>query len=148
MNSQTGAASGLADGQGAYAAVAKKIKNWGQELGFAAIGIARADVSAAAPWLMRWLALGRHGEMDYMAKHAALRTAPQQLLPGTLSVISARLPYWPAAVDAQQGGPRGANDSSHLPKPRSIRPKTGGPSRSGLLAWVPVWMRSRGAPKD
>jgi epoxyqueuosine reductase len=102
VNSQTGAASGLVDGQGAYAAVAKKIKNWGQELGFAAIGIARADVSAAAPWLMRWLALGRHGEMDYMAKHAALRAAPPLLLPGALSVISVRLAYWPAAVDAQQ----------------------------------------------
>jgi epoxyqueuosine reductase len=102
VNSQTGAASGLADGQGAYAAVAKKIKDWGQELGFAAIGIARADVSAAAPWLMRWLALGRHGEMDYMAKHAALRAAPPLLLPGALSVISVRLAYWPAAVDAQK----------------------------------------------
>jgi epoxyqueuosine reductase len=51
---------------------------------------------------MRWLELGRHGEMDYMAKHAALRAAPQGLLPGTLSVISARLPYWPAAADARQ----------------------------------------------
>jgi epoxyqueuosine reductase len=101
-NSQTGATAGLADGQGAYAAVAQKIKDWGQELGFAAIGIARADVSAAAPWLLRWLALGRHGEMDYMAKHAALRAAPSLLLPGALSVISARLAYWPAAVDAQR----------------------------------------------
>lgn len=100
-NSQTSAAD-LADGQGAYAAVAQKIKDWGQELGFAAIGIARADVSAAAPWLLRWLALGRHGEMDYMAKHAALRVAPPLLLPGALSVISVRLAYWPAAVDAQR----------------------------------------------
>jgi hypothetical protein len=63
---------------------------------------AGVDVSAATPWLRRWLALGRHGEMDYMAKHAALRATPQRLLPGTLSVISARLPYWPDAVDARQ----------------------------------------------
>ncbi|MEF8708858.1 MAG: tRNA epoxyqueuosine(34) reductase QueG [Candidatus Accumulibacter propinquus] len=79
-----------------------RIKAWGQELGFAAIGIATTDVTAARPRLMRWLELGRHGEMDYMAKHANLRATPQGLLPDTLSVISARLPYWPAAADARQ----------------------------------------------
>jgi len=100
-NSQTGADGGVADQHATYATVAQKIKDLGQELGFASIGIARADVAAAAPWLMRWLALGRHGEMDYMAKHAALRATPQLLLPGALSVISVRLPYWPAAVDGQ-----------------------------------------------
>ncbi len=78
----------------------RRIKEWGQELGFASLGIARADVSAATPRLLRWLALGRHGEMDYMSKHASLRTAPEKLLPGTLSVISVRLPYWPVAADA------------------------------------------------
>jgi len=85
-----------------FAALVKKIKRWGQELGFAQIGIAGTDVSAATPELMRWLELGRHGEMDYMAKHAALRAAPQTLVPGTLSVISARLPYWPSAADGEQ----------------------------------------------
>jgi hypothetical protein len=34
------------------------------------------DVTAATPWLRRWLALGRHGEMHYMAKHAGLRAHP------------------------------------------------------------------------
>ncbi|WP_300339291.1 tRNA epoxyqueuosine(34) reductase QueG [Accumulibacter sp.] len=101
-NSQTGARCGPANGRGDYAKVVRRIKEWGQELGFASIGIASADVSAAAPWLLRWLALGRHGEMNYMAKHASLRAAPQELLPGTLSVISARLPYWPDAADAEQ----------------------------------------------
>lgn len=83
-----------------WATLVKKIKRWGRELGFAELGIATADVSAATPELMRWLQLGRHGEMDYMAKHAALRAAPQALLPSTLSVISARLPYWPQAREA------------------------------------------------
>jgi epoxyqueuosine reductase len=50
---------------------------------------------------LRWLELGRHGAMHYMAKHAALRAQPQALVPGTRSVISARLPYWPHAADAQ-----------------------------------------------
>ena len=83
-------------------ALARKIKVWGQQLGFAELGIARADVAAATPQLMRWLALGRHGEMDYMAKHAALRAAPAALVPATVSVISARLPYWPSAAPGEQ----------------------------------------------
>lgn len=37
-----------------------------------------------------------------MAKHAALRLAPTQLLPKTLSVISARIPYWPEADDSER----------------------------------------------
>ena len=99
-NFRTNSSKGCQEVRPDYAELVRRIKEWGQELGFAAIGVARADVSAATPWLLRWLKLGRHGEMDYMAKHAALRTAPQRLLPGTLSVISARLPYWPAAADA------------------------------------------------
>ena len=83
-------------------ALVKKIKAWGRELGFAELGIARADVSGASPQLMRWLELGRHGEMDYMAKHAALRAQPDALVPDTLSVISARLPYWPQAAASEQ----------------------------------------------
>ncbi|MBK7674042.1 MAG: tRNA epoxyqueuosine(34) reductase QueG [Candidatus Accumulibacter sp.] len=100
-DSQTGSGAGVTSGQTDYAEMARRIRDWGQELGFAATGIASVDVSAAVPWLMRWLELGRHGEMDYMAKHAALRAAPQGLLPGARSVISVRLPYWPDAVDAR-----------------------------------------------
>jgi len=85
-----------------WAELVKKIKIWGRELGFAELGIARADVSAASPRLLRWLELGRHGEMNYMAKHAALRAQPDALFPGTLSVISARLPYWPRATASEQ----------------------------------------------
>ena len=89
------------DGLDAVALV-RKIKTWGRELGFAELGIARADVSAARAGLMRWLDLGRHGEMDYMAKHAALRAQPETLVPGALTVISARLPYWPQAAPGEQ----------------------------------------------
>jgi epoxyqueuosine reductase len=85
-----------------WVALVKKIKAWGRELGFAELGIASVDVSGASPQLMRWLELGCHGEMDYMAKHAALRSRPDALVPATLSVISARLPYWPQAVASEQ----------------------------------------------
>ena len=81
-----------------WATLAADIKAWGVELGFAEIGIARADPSEAVPGLQRWLELGRHGVMDYMAKHAHLRAAPAELHAGTITVVTARLPYWPEAL--------------------------------------------------
>lgn len=89
-----------------YAALAERIRRWGAELGFQAIGIADADLSAAEGRLAEWLALGWHGEMDYMARHGALRARPAELVPGTLRVIACRMDYaptledeWPALAD-------------------------------------------------
>ena len=75
------------------AALADRIKQWGAELGFQAVGIADIDLSAAGGRLAEWLGLGWHGEMDYMARHAELRAHPEALLPGTLRVISCRMDY-------------------------------------------------------
>jgi epoxyqueuosine reductase len=76
-----------------YAALAQRIKTWGRELGFQAVGIAEADLSAAEPRLLEWLARGWHGEMEYMARHGALRARPAELNPGTVRVISCRMDY-------------------------------------------------------
>jgi len=75
--------------------LAAQIKSWGQELGFQAVGIAGVELPQAEQRLLQWLAAGRHGAMDYMAKHGTKRAQPAQLLPGTLRVISARLDYRP-----------------------------------------------------
>lgn len=79
--------------------LAALIKQWGQELGFSAIGIARAEIGEAAPRLRDWLERGYQGEMDYMARHADLRSDPQSLVAGTVTVISAALDYLPHAPD-------------------------------------------------
>ncbi|HNS28391.1 MAG TPA: tRNA epoxyqueuosine(34) reductase QueG [Steroidobacteraceae bacterium] len=72
-------------------------------LGFAALGITGIDLTEDERHLDRWLAAGRHGEMDYMARHGTKRSRPAELLPGTLRVISARMDYWPpGGRDAQQ----------------------------------------------
>jgi epoxyqueuosine reductase len=34
--------------------------------------------------------------MHYMQRHGVMRSRPQQLLPGTVRVVSARMDYWPA----------------------------------------------------
>jgi epoxyqueuosine reductase len=82
--------------------LATQIKQWGRELGFAAVGIADGDLSIAEAGLQAWLDRGFHGEMDYMAAHGAKRSRPSELVPGTIRVISARLDYFPpASADPQ-----------------------------------------------
>ena len=78
-----------------YAALAAKIKVWGAELGFQAVGIANTDLGAAEARMQEWLAQGYHGAMDYMAKHGTKRSRPDELIPGTLRVISLRMDYYP-----------------------------------------------------
>src|SRR5499427_8122635 len=82
------------------AALAAKVKAWGRELGFQAVGIADTDLSAIEPRLLAWLASGFAGELDYMRKHGAKRTRPASLVPGTVRVITARMDYLPRAADS------------------------------------------------
>lgn len=58
------------------------------------------DLSTAEPGLLAWLANGYHGDMAYMAAHGLRRARPAELVPGTLSVITARMDYLPAATPA------------------------------------------------
>jgi epoxyqueuosine reductase len=69
-----------------------------QKLGFSQIGVAGVDLSSAEPGLLAWLAAGCHGDMHYMASHGLKRARPAELLPGTLSVITARMDYLPTAT--------------------------------------------------
>ena len=85
-----------------YAALKEKIREAGKQLGFAAVGVARAEPGPAVEKLREWLAAGCHGEMDYMARHAELRADPQQLHPGTLTVISVAIDYLPHRRSADQ----------------------------------------------
>ncbi|MDD0836957.1 tRNA epoxyqueuosine(34) reductase QueG [Curvibacter sp. HBC61] len=66
------------------------------ELGFSQIGVAGVDLSSAEPGLEAWLAAGFHGSMAYMASHGLKRARPAELLPGTVSVLTARMDYRPA----------------------------------------------------
>jgi epoxyqueuosine reductase len=87
-----------------YAAIARQIKEWARSLGFQAVGIAHADLSAAEARLLEWLDRGWHGEMEYMARNAGLRSSPASLKPGTLRVISCRMDYLndvPGSVDQE-----------------------------------------------
>lgn len=90
------------------AALADAIKGWAKELGFAEAGISDVDLSKEQPHLLRWLRRGYHGDMHYMARHGLKRSRPEQLVPGTVRVISVRMDYlppdYPARNDPQEAG--------------------------------------------
>jgi epoxyqueuosine reductase len=83
------------DGQ----ALHQRLREWAHEAGFSQIGIAGVDLADAEPGLAAWLAAGFHGGMGYMAAHGLRRARPAALVPGTVSVITARMDYLPRAVD-------------------------------------------------
>ncbi|WP_284395478.1 tRNA epoxyqueuosine(34) reductase QueG [Acidovorax sp. SUPP2825] len=76
------------------------MQGWARELGFSQIGVAGVDLSSAEPGLMQWLAQGFHGDMHYMQTHGLRRARPAELVPGTVSVITARMDYLPRDTPA------------------------------------------------
>ncbi len=76
-------------------ALARSIKAWGRDLGFQQVGITGTDLGDAESRLLAWLDAGRHGEMDYMARHGTRRSRPAVLIPGTRSVVCVRMDYLP-----------------------------------------------------
>jgi len=74
-----------------------RLKAKAAELGFAACGVARADVSPqAGVRLHQWLAAGMHGDMLWMAERAGQRESPAALWPEVRSVIALGMSYAPA----------------------------------------------------
>ena len=80
--------------------LASDIRHWGLELGFQQLGISSAGLDEHETCLLNWLKAGHHGEMDYMERHGTSRSRPGELVPGTVSVISVRMDYWPDEAQA------------------------------------------------
>ncbi len=98
----TDSGNGTGNGQPAPAVLGARIRSWGRELGFSAVGFTGVDLSDAEPGLRAWLEAGFHGSMGYMERHGMTRARPAELVPGTVSVISVRMDYLdPAAADAE-----------------------------------------------
>jgi len=83
-----------------YAELSRQIKSWARELGFQEVGISDIELQEAETHLHNWLRKQWHGDMHYMSKHGAKRSQPQELLPGTLRIISVSMQY--RVVDQQQ----------------------------------------------
>ncbi|MGH8398051.1 MAG: tRNA epoxyqueuosine(34) reductase QueG [Gammaproteobacteria bacterium] len=78
-----------------FTALAGRIREWAQELGFQRTGISGVELPEDERHLLDWLKQQRHGEMGYMQRHGTRRSRPAELVPGTVRVISVRMDYWP-----------------------------------------------------
>jgi epoxyqueuosine reductase len=70
-----------------------RIREWATELGFQQLGVSDVDLGDHPDYLQRWLDAGYHGDMHYMAKHGSRRSHPDELIPGTLRVLTLRMDY-------------------------------------------------------
>jgi epoxyqueuosine reductase len=77
------------------ATLKQEIAGWARELGFGRIGITGVELDGAHARLLEWLGRGWQGDMDYLARHGTRRSHPEELVPGTVRVLSARLDYFP-----------------------------------------------------
>ncbi len=76
----------------------QSIKAFAKNLGFEAIGIAKAGfLEEEAPRLEAWLNQGMHGQMQYMENFFDKRLDPTKLVPGAKTVISLMYNYFPEA---------------------------------------------------
>lgn len=67
-----------------------------KELGFFHVGFSKAEfLEEEAPRLEHWLKQNYHGKMAYMAKYFDKRLDPRLLEPGTKTIISLLLNYYP-----------------------------------------------------
>jgi len=71
-----------------------EVKAWARELGFDTVGIAPADSATHNDAYEAWIWRGFHGEMDYLARHAAAKRNVAELLPNVRSVIAVTLNYY------------------------------------------------------
>jgi len=80
-----------------------KLRAWlgeqAETLGFDGLRITDTHLGSASERLQEWLAEGRHGNMEYMQRHADLRANPQLLVPGTVRVICVSMNYLPPESD-------------------------------------------------
>lgn len=79
--------------------LAERLKQWGNALGFQQIGITDVDLTLAEQRLQYWLERGFQGTMSYLSQHGSKRSHPEQLVPGTVRVISARMDYLPVNAE-------------------------------------------------
>jgi len=70
-----------------------------RKFGFDSLRITDTHLGVASERLNKWLAEGQHGQMEYMARHAQLRSDPALLVPGTVRVVCVTMNYLSPAID-------------------------------------------------
>ena len=85
------------------AALKREVVAWCGDLGFQQTAITDIDLAVAEDRLADWLKAKFHGSMEYMERHGSKRSRPDELVPGTLRVISVRMDYLPESQETAIG---------------------------------------------
>lgn len=80
-------------------ALKTELVEWCAELGFQKMGVSDINLGEAEQRLQQWLTAKFHGSMEYMDRHGSKRSHPDELVPGTVRVISVRMDYFPEPQD-------------------------------------------------
>lgn len=78
------------------------VQHAARQQGFTGCGVSDVDLRHTEDRLQQWLAEGMHGSMSYMERHGTKRTRPDELVPGTVRVVSLRMPYLAETGDGWQ----------------------------------------------
>jgi epoxyqueuosine reductase len=80
--------------------ILQQVHEYAQSLGFQQLAVSNIDLAEDEARLQQWLDNNYHGDMEYMQKHGSMRSHPEELVPGTLSILSVRMNY--LSSDLQQ----------------------------------------------
>lgn len=100
----------------------QKIKEWGFELGFIAVGFSNAKSIPDQNKFAQWLKKGFHGNMQWLEKHLILRKNPSNILPGVQTVISAAIHYAPNKISHSEN-PQIASYARHRDYHKVVKKK-------------------------
>ncbi|KZX75569.1 epoxyqueuosine reductase [Oleiphilus sp. HI0009] len=75
-----------------------EIRSESERLGFQALGVTSTDLGEHIQHYQDWIDKGHHGALDYMHSHGSKRWKPDELIDGTLRVISVRMNYLPESA--------------------------------------------------
>lgn len=78
-----------------HSVLLETIRGFAKQLGFQQVGITDTNLDSYQARFLNWLEDQHHGEMAYMEKHGTRRYHPDELVPGTMRVISVRMDYLP-----------------------------------------------------
>ncbi len=87
-------------GKSEMTALRAELTEWCAELGFQKVGVSDINLGDAEQRLQKWLTANFHGSMHYMVRHGSKRSHPNELVPGTVRVISVRMDYFPEQQDS------------------------------------------------
>jgi len=114
-------------------------------LGFDACQFTTAQPPESAAQFQRWLAAGRHGEMNYLARNARQRIAPSQVLAAARSIISLGVSYaMDAAGPVAAAGPGGQGTAKGAIPNLNLNPNLN-PIPPGLRLGLGLGVRENGA---